>query len=61
MTKEKEQEERIKMLKKESLEKIEDVLSRQMVLAQEIAGLLGESIAEAKSRFMDFRKFMEDK
>ncbi|OAA29487.1 ferredoxin [Kosmotoga arenicorallina S304] len=61
MTKEKEQEERIKMLKKESLEKIEDVLSKQMMLAQEIAGLLGESIAEAKSHFMDFRKFVEDK
>jgi hypothetical protein len=31
-----------------------------MLLAQEIAGLLGESIAETKSHFVEFKNYMED-
>ncbi|ANQ53516.1 ferredoxin [Thermosipho affectus] len=60
VTKQLEQEEKMKRLKIQTIEKIEDVLNKQMLLAQEIAGLLGESIAETKSRFMEFKKFMED-
>ncbi|WP_286981912.1 (Fe-S)-binding protein [Pseudothermotoga sp.] len=60
MTKEKLQEERLKEIKHETLNKIEEMLARQMRIAQEIAGLLGESIAETKSRFVELRKFMEE-
>ncbi len=51
MTKEKQQEERLKIIKQETFSKIEEMLSKQMRIAQEIAGLLGESIAETKSSF----------
>ncbi|ABR30361.1 ferredoxin [Thermosipho melanesiensis] len=60
ITKEIEQEEKMKMLKKQTIEKIEEVLNKQMLLAQEIASLLGESIAETKSHFVEFKKFMEE-
>lgn len=60
MTKEKQQEERLKIIKQETLNKIEEMLSKQMRIAQEIAGLLGESIAETKSHFVELRKFMEE-
>ncbi|QTA38534.1 4Fe-4S binding protein [Thermosipho ferrireducens] len=60
ITKQLEQEEKIRKLKRQTIEKIEEVLNKQMLLAQEISGLLGESIAETKSHFMEFKKFMED-
>ncbi|MBT1247154.1 MULTISPECIES: [Fe-Fe] hydrogenase large subunit C-terminal domain-containing protein [unclassified Thermosipho (in: thermotogales)] len=60
ITKQMKQEEKIRQLKRETIEKIEEVLNKQMHLAQEIAGLLGESIAETKTRFMEFKKFMEE-
>ncbi|WP_041081674.1 [Fe-Fe] hydrogenase large subunit C-terminal domain-containing protein [Thermotoga profunda] len=60
MTKERQQEERLKIIKQETLNKIEEMLSKQMRIAQEIAGLLGESIAETKSHFVELRKFMEE-
>lgn len=60
MTKEKQQEEKLKNIKQETLNKIEEMLSKQMRIAQEIAGLLGESIAETKSHFVELRKFMEE-
>lgn len=60
MTKERQQEERLKIIKQETLNKIEQMLSKQMRIAQEIASLLGESIAETKSHFVELRKFMEE-
>lgn len=35
------------------------MLNKQMRIAQEIAGILGESIAETKSSFMELKRFME--
>jgi len=43
-----------------SAERIEELINRQMLLAQEIASLLGESIAETKSHFAQFRKVLEE-
>ncbi|MBB6062640.1 iron only hydrogenase large subunit-like protein [Thermosipho japonicus] len=60
VTKELEQEERVKIIKKHTIEKIEEVLNKQMLLAQEIASLLGESIAETKSHFTEFKRYMEE-
>lgn len=60
ITKEKKKEEELKKIKKESAEKIEELINRQMILAQEIASLLGESIAETKSYFVQFRKVLEE-
>jgi len=59
ITGEKEKEEELNLLKKESMEKIEEVINRQMLLAQEIASLLGESIAETKSYFAKFKEFLK--
>ncbi len=60
ITKENKQEQEILKIKNESIKRIEEVLEKQMLLAQEIASLLGESIAEAKSRFEEFKKVMEE-
>lgn len=60
ITKEIEQEEKMKKIKKQTIEKIEEVLNKQMLLAQEIASILGESIAETKSHFVEFKRYMED-
>ncbi|MEN3011740.1 ferredoxin [Dictyoglomus thermophilum] len=60
ITNEKKREDELNKLKKESAEKIEELINRQMLLAQEIASLLGESIAETKSQFAQFRKVLEE-
>lgn len=60
ITKELEQEERVRTIKKHTIEKIEEVLNKQMLLAQEIASLLGETIAETKSHFTEFKRYMEE-
>ncbi len=54
------QKERMDEIKRKSIQKIEEVLNDQMKLAQDIAGLLGESIAETKSHFLEFKNYMED-
>lgn len=54
------QRERMDEIKRKSIQKIEEVLNDQMKLAQDIAGLLGESIAETKSHFLEFKNYMED-
>lgn len=54
------QKERMDEIKRTSIQKIEEVLNDQMKLAQDIAGLLGESIAETKSHFLEFKNYMED-
>lgn len=52
------QRERINELRRKTIEKIDEVLNEQMKLAQDIASLLGESIAETKSHFSEFKKFL---
>jgi iron only hydrogenase large subunit-like protein/uncharacterized Fe-S cluster-containing protein len=55
----KEKEEELDRLKEESIKKIEEVINRQALLAQEVAGLLGESIAETKSYIVKFKEFLK--
>ncbi|QAV32597.1 Iron only hydrogenase large subunit, C-terminal domain [Fervidobacterium changbaicum] len=52
------QREHMNELRRRTIEKIDEVLNEQMKLAQDIASLLGESIAETKSRFAEFKKFL---
>ncbi|WP_290852922.1 [Fe-Fe] hydrogenase large subunit C-terminal domain-containing protein [Fervidobacterium sp.] len=52
------QREHMNELRRRTIEKIDEVLNEQMKLAQNIASLLGESIAETKSRFAEFKKFL---
>ena len=46
------QREEIVKLKKELLEKSQEVINKQMRVAQEIAGLLGETTAETKTTLL---------
>lgn len=48
ITNEKQQRERLAMVTRETLEKAREVIDKQMRVAQEIAGLLGETTAETK-------------
>lgn len=48
ITKEHEQRERLALVKGETLTKAQEVIDKQMRVAQEIAGLLGETTAETK-------------
>ena len=48
LTKEKQQRERLALVTGETLEKAQEVIDKQMRVAQEIAGLLGETTAETK-------------
>ena len=50
------QREEIVKLKKELLEKSQDVINKQMRVAQEIAGLLGETTAETKTILLELIK-----
>lgn len=61
ITKEKMQEKKISEIKKQAFESIEEMLTRQMKTTQEIAGMLGESIAETKSQFLNLKKILEEK
>jgi PAS domain S-box-containing protein len=48
ITKEKQQREKLDLMTDETLEKAQEVINKQMRVAQEIAGLLGETTAETK-------------
>jgi iron only hydrogenase large subunit-like protein len=48
ITKEREQSEKLDRMTEETLEKAQEVINKQMRVAQEIAGLLGETTAETK-------------
>jgi iron only hydrogenase large subunit-like protein/uncharacterized Fe-S cluster-containing protein len=48
ITKEKQQREKLDLMTEETLEKAQEVINKQMRVAQEIAGLLGETTAETK-------------
>ncbi|ACB09659.1 [Fe-Fe] hydrogenase large subunit C-terminal domain-containing protein [Thermotoga sp. RQ2] len=59
ITQEKLKDEELDKVKRETLRKVEEMMNKQMRIAQEIAGILGESIAETKSSFMELKMFME--
>lgn len=59
ITREKMREEELNRLKLETLKKFEEMLRKQMRIAQEIAGILGESIAETKSSFFELKRSLE--
>ena len=46
-------------LKKETLEKVHQVVDRQMQVAQKIAGLLGETTAETKVSLLKLQEILE--
>ncbi|MGB9789351.1 MAG: [Fe-Fe] hydrogenase large subunit C-terminal domain-containing protein [Thermotoga caldifontis] len=60
ITKEREQEETLRRIKKETLRKMEEMLVKQMRVVQEVAGLLGETVAEIKVSFTELRKTLEE-
>lgn len=60
ITKERQQEETLKRIKRETLYKVEEMLSKQMRVVQEVAGLLGETVAEIKSSFFELRRSLEE-
>ncbi|OCL25809.1 iron only hydrogenase large subunit [Orenia metallireducens] len=52
--------ERVAKMKDTTLEKANQVIHKQMKVAQEIAGLLGESTAETKAILYELRKLMQE-
>lgn len=59
MTDEWRQRERLRTITRESLAKMERVVDRQMKVAQEIAGLLGETTAETKLTLLELTRMLE--
>lgn len=49
----------VQRLKQETLEKVHGVVDRQMQVAQEIAGLLGETTAETKVSLLKLQEILE--
>ena len=49
----------IRRIKQETIEQVNDVINKQMKVAQEIAGLLGESTAETKVSLLKLRGMLE--
>ncbi|AJC73880.1 ferredoxin [Pseudothermotoga hypogea DSM 11164 = NBRC 106472] len=60
VTKERQQEETLRRIKKETIQKMEEMLSKQMRVVQEVAGLLGETVAEIKASFVELRTSLEE-
>ncbi|MPM93556.1 hypothetical protein SDC9_140695 [bioreactor metagenome] len=59
-----EQEKRAKdweQMKEETVEKATDIINKQMHVAQEIAGLLGETTAETKSALLELMWLLKGK
>jgi len=59
LTHERHQLNEILRIKRETIEQINDVVTKQMKVAQEIAGLLGESTAETKVSLLKLREMLE--
>jgi nitrogen-specific signal transduction histidine kinase len=59
ITKEKLQRERLDRVTDETLEKAQEVIDKQMRVAQEIAGLLGETTAETKVQLTKLMKLIQ--
>ena len=53
-------EERLKEVKLETIATTDEVIKKQMRVAQEIASLLGETTAEAKVALVNLRKTLND-
>ncbi|TCL59223.1 PAS domain S-box-containing protein [Hydrogenispora ethanolica] len=60
ITKEKQQKERLDRVTEETLEKAQEVIDKQMRVAQEIAGLLGETTAETKVQLTRLMKLISN-
>ena len=56
---ERDQLDEIRRIKQESIEQINHVVNKQMKVAQEIAGVLGESTAETKVSLLKLREMLE--
>lgn len=60
MTKREKEREKYKAIRKETLERTREVVSKQMRVAHEIAHLLGETTAESKATFIHLAKLLEE-
>lgn len=61
ITKQEMQEKRLEKVREETLEKAQQVINRQMRVAQEIAGLLGETTAESKMLLLKLIELAKDR
>lgn len=61
VTTEEQQKEKLDTMREETLKKAQDVIDKQMRVAQEIAGLLGETTAETKVTLTKLMNLMEKK
>jgi uncharacterized Fe-S cluster-containing protein len=59
ITEDKERQDELARLKATTLERAQDVINRQMRVAQEIAGLLGETTAETKVLLSQLMRLMQ--
>ena len=59
MTHEWQQRNEMQKIKRETIDKVGRVIDKQMKVAQEIAGLLGETTAETKVSLLQFMKMIE--
>lgn len=59
LTHEQQQREELQRLKRETVAKVNEVVDNQMKVAQEIAGLLGETTAETKISLLRLRQMVE--
>lgn len=60
ITREKQQREKLDRMTEETLEKAQEVINKQMRVAQEIAGLLGETTAETKVQLTRLMKLIQN-
>ena len=58
LTKQKDQEQMMEEIRGKTLEKAQQVITNQMLVAQEIASLLGETTAETKSLLSKLMKIL---
>ena len=61
ITKEEMQEKQLEKVKEQTLEKAQEVINRQMRVAQEVAGLLGETTAESKVLLLKLMELVKDR
>jgi PAS domain S-box-containing protein len=60
LTKREKEREKYKAIRKETLERTREVVSKQMRVAHEIAHLLGETTAESKTTFSHLAKLLDE-
>jgi uncharacterized Fe-S cluster-containing protein len=60
LTKREKEREKYKAIRRETLERTREVVSKQMRVAHEIAHLLGETTAESKTTFSHLAKLLEE-